>query len=136
MPIDSSLIGASSSPQTFEVTREAVLRFMEATEDPALQSGSEIEYAPPTFPTTFRSRVPGLELDGSKMQLVHGEQQYTYARKLRIGEKITCVARVADIRERTGKSGAMTLIVSEITGTDEQQQPVFTGRSTIIVREK
>ena len=36
MPIDSSLIGASSQPQTFEVTREAVLRFMEATEDPAL----------------------------------------------------------------------------------------------------
>ena len=136
MPIDSSLIGASSQPRTFEVTREAVLRFMEATEDPALQSGTTIEYAPPTFPTTFRVRIPGLELDGSKMQLVHGEQQYTYTRKLRIGEKITCVARVADIRERTGKSGAMKLVVSEITGTDAQQQPVFTGRSTTIVREK
>jgi len=136
MPIDSSLIGASSQPHTFEVTREAVLRFMEATEDPTLQSGTAIEYAPPTFPTTFRVRIPGLELDGSKMQLVHGEQQYTYTRKLRIGEKITCIARVADIRERTGKSGAMKLVVSEITGTDEQQQPVFTGRSTTIVREK
>ena len=136
MPIDSNLIGASSRPRTFEVTREAVLRFMEATEDPALQSRTTIEYAPPTFPTTFRVRIPGLELDGSKMQLVHGEQQYTYTRKLRIGEKITCVARIADIRERTGKSGAMKLVVSEITGTDEQQQPVFTGRSTTIVREK
>ncbi|MGH2495149.1 MAG: FAS1-like dehydratase domain-containing protein [Ktedonobacteraceae bacterium] len=136
MPIDSSLIGASSQPQTFEVTREAVLRFMEATEDPALQNGTTIEHAPPTFPTTFRVRVPGLELDGSKMQLIHGEQQYSYTRKLRIGEKITCVARVADIRERTGKSGAMKLLVAEISGTDEQQQPVFTGRSTTIVREK
>ena len=136
MPIDSSLIGASSQPQTFEVTREAVLRFMEATEDPALQSGTDIEYAPPTFPTTFRVRVPDLELDGSKMQLIHGEQQYTYTRKLRIGEKIACVARVADIRERAGKSGPMTIVISEITGTDEQQQPVFSGRSTLIVREK
>jgi|SRR5450755_1149717 N-terminal half of MaoC dehydratase len=136
MPIDSNLIGASSTPEIFEVTRKAVLRFMEATEDPALQSGTVIEYAPPTFPTTFRSRVPGLELDGSRMQLVHGEQQYTYTRKLRIGEKITCVARIADIRERAGKSGAMTLVVSEIIGTDERQQPVFTGRSTTIVREK
>ena len=136
MPIDSSLIGASSQPQTFEVTREAVVRFMQATEDPALQSGAEVEYAPPTFPTTFRLRVPGLELDGSKMQLIHGEQQYTYTRKLRIGEKISCVARVADIRERTGKSGPMTIVVSEVSGTDEQQQPVFTGRSTTIVREK
>ena len=136
MPIDSSLIGTSSQPQTFEVTREVVLRFMEATEDPALLSGTDIEYAPPTFPTTFRVRVPGLELDGSKMQLIHGEQQYTYTRKLRIGEKIACVARVADIRERAGKSGPMTIVISEITGTDEQQQPVFSGRSTLIVREK
>ena len=136
MPIDTRLIGASSPPQTFEVTREAVLRFMEATEDPALQSGNDIEYAPPTFPTTFRVRVPGLELDGSKMQLIHGEQQYTYTRKVRTGEKITCVARVADIRERSGKSGPMTIVISELTGTDEQGQPVFTGRSTLIVREK
>ena len=136
MPIDSSLIGASSQPQTFEVTREAVMHFMEATEDPALQSGAALEYAPPTFPTTFRLRVPGLELDGSKMQLIHGEQQYTYTRKLRIGEKITCVARVADIRQRTGKSGPMTIMITEIAGMDEQQQPVFTGRSTVIVREK
>lgn len=136
MPIDSSLIGASSQPQTFEVTREAVVRFMEATEDPALQSGVPLEYAPPTFPTTFRLRVPGLELDGSKMQLIHGEQQYTYTRKLRIGEKITCVALVADVRQRTGKSGPMTIVISEMTGTDEQQQRVFTGRSTLIVREK
>ena len=136
MPIDSSLIGASSQPHTFEVTREAVVRFMQATEDPALQSGAEVEYAPPTFPTTFRLRVPGLELDGSKMQLIHGEQQYTYTRKLRIGEKVSCVARVADIRERTGKSGPMTIVISEIIGMDEQQQPVFSGRSTVIVREK
>jgi hypothetical protein len=136
MPIDSSLIGASSQPQTFDVTREAVVRFMEATEDPALQSGAPLEYAPPTFPTTFRLHVPGLELDGSKMQLIHGEQQYIYTRKLRIGEKITCVARVADVRQRTGKSGPMTIMITEITGTDEQQHPVFTGRSTLIVREK
>jgi N-terminal half of MaoC dehydratase len=136
MPIDSSLIGASSQPQTFEVTREAVMRFMEATEDPALQDSAAVEYAPPTFPTTFRLRVPGLELDGSKMQLIHGEQQYTYTRRLRIGEKITCVARVAGIRERAGKSGPMTIVISEIIGSDEQQQPVFTGRSTLIVRQK
>ena len=136
MPIDSRLIGASSQPQTFEVTREAVLRFMEATEDPALLEGTGIEFAPPTFPTTFRVRVPGLELDGSRMQLIHGEQQYTYTRKVRIGEKITCVARVADIRERAGKSGPMTIVISELTGTDEQEQLVFTGHSSTIVREK
>ncbi len=136
MAIDSSLIGQSSQPQAFEVTREAVQRFMEATEDPALQSKEPLQYAPLTFPTTFRIRVPGLELDGSKMQLLHGEQEYTYTRQLRIGEQVTCVARVADVRERSGKSGAMTFLITEITGTDSEQQPVFTGRSTLIVRQK
>ena len=136
MPIDSSLVGTSSSPETFEVTREAVQRFIEATEDPVLYSDKPLEYAPPTFPTTFRMRVPGLELDGSKMQLIHGEQQYEYARRLRIGEKVTCVVRVADIRERSGKSGSMTFVVLETTGSDNEQKTVFTARSTLIVRQK
>lgn len=136
MTIDSSLIGKSSEPQTFQVTQEAVQRFMEATEDPALHSGQPLEYAPPTFPTTFRLRVPSLELDGSKMQLIHGEQAYDYTRRLRIGEEVTCVSHIADVRQRSGRSGPMTIIVSETTGVDSQQQPVFSARSTLIVRTK
>ena len=136
MQIDGSLVGKSSPPQTFEVTLEAVQRFMEATEDPALQSKEPLQYAPPTFPTTFRMRAPELELDGSKMQLLHGEQQYTYTRQLRIGEQVTCVVRIADIRERHGKTGSMTFIVLETTGNDSEQQPIFTARSTAVVRQK
>jgi N-terminal half of MaoC dehydratase len=137
MPIDSSLIGKSSPPQTFEVTREAVQRFMEAAEDPALQNGTPLQYAPPTFPTTFRMRLPGLEeLDATRMQLLHGEQEYSYTRRLRIGEKVTCVVRVVDVRERPGRGGHMTFLVLETTGSDSEQQPIFTARSTSIVRIK
>jgi hypothetical protein len=137
MPIDQNLIGKSSAPQTFEVTEEAVRRFMEATEDPALYNDLPLLYAPVTFPTTFRGmRIPGLELDSSKMQLLHGEQEYNYVRRLRIGERVTCTMRVLDVRERSGRSGPMTFIVSETTGVDSQQQPVFTALSTSIVRQK
>ena len=136
MPLDHTLIGKSSPPQTFEVTLEAVKRFMEATGDPALQSKEPLQDAPPTFPTTFRIRVPELELDPTKMQLLHGEQQYNYTRQLRIGEKVTCVAQITDIRERHGKASTMTFIITETTGTDSQQQPVYTARSTLIVRQK
>ncbi|HEY6407530.1 MAG TPA: MaoC family dehydratase N-terminal domain-containing protein [Ktedonobacteraceae bacterium] len=137
MPLDSSLIGQSSSPQTFEVTREAVQRFMEAAEDPALEKlehGTPVEYAPPTFPTTFRMRIPGLELDSSKMQLLHGEQEYRYTRRLHIGEKVTCVIRVVDVRQRSGRSGPMIFLVSEMTGTDSDQQPIFTAHSVAIIK--
>src|SRR5947207_10565474 len=105
MLIDSSLIGKSSPPQTFEITREAVQHFMEATEDPALHNSNFIEYAPPTFPTTFRMRIPALELDPTSMQLLHGEQEYTYTRRVRSGEQGTCVVRVVDVRERSGRTG-------------------------------
>ncbi len=109
---------------------------MEATGDPVLQSGGPLQYAPPTFPTTFRMGVPGLALDGSKMQLLHGEQAYSYTRPLRIGEQVTCVVRVAEVTERSGRSGPMTFLVTEITGSDSQQQPIFTGRSTLIIRQR
>jgi len=133
---DHNLIGKSSLPQSFEVTLEAVKHFMEATEDPALQSKEPLQYAPPTFPTTFRIRVPDLELDPITMQLLHGEQQYTYTRQLHIGEQVTCVAHIADVRERHGKTGTMAFIITETTGTDSQQQTVYTARSTLIVRHK
>ena len=136
MHIDHNLIGKSSQPQTFEVTLEAVKQFMEATEDPALQSEEPLQYAPPTFPTTFRIRVPDLQLDPTTMQLLHGEQQYTYMRQLRIGEQVTCVAHIADVRERHGTTGTMAFIITETIGTDSQQQPVYTARSTLIVRQK
>jgi len=133
---DHNLIGKSSPPQTFEVSLEAVKHFMEATEDPALQSKEPLQYAPPTFPTTFRIRVPDLQLDPTTMQLLHGEQQYTYMRQLRIGEQVTCVAHIADVRERHGKIGIMAFIITETIGTDSQQQIVYTARSTLIVRQK
>jgi uncharacterized protein YprB with RNaseH-like and TPR domain len=133
MTLESSLIGKSSASQTFQVTEEAVRRFMEATEDPALQN--ETSYVPPTFPTTFRMSIPELGLDNTKMQVLHGEQQYTYTRPLQIGEEVTCVVRVANLHERSGRSGSMTFIKLETTGTDSNQQPVFTASSTLVVRQ-
>lgn len=136
MALDSSLIGMVSEPRTFEVTAEAVRTFMEATGDPALQSSEALQYAPPTFPTTFRMGVPGLALDSSKMQLLHGEQAYSYTRPLRVGEHVTCIVRVAEVNERSGRSGPMTFLVTEISGSDSQRQPIFTGRSTLIIRQR
>lgn len=131
MMFDQSLIGRTSEPHTVEITPAAVARFIEATGDP---QRDDPDYVPLTFPTTIRIPAPGLGLDGSKMQLIHGEQEYQYTRRLRIGEKLSCISRIADIREKSGRSGTMTFVVSEIEGRDDQGDPVFTGRSTLIVR--
>jgi acyl dehydratase len=132
---DQSLIGQTSEPKTFEITAAAVAQFIEATGDPILANPARDPlYVPLTFPTTIRVGVPGLKLDGSKMQLVHGEQEYQYARPLRVGETLTCIARVLDIREKSGRSGSMTIISSAIEGRDSQGELAFTARSSTIVR--
>jgi acyl dehydratase len=137
MMFDQSLIGTTSEPQTFTITPEAVAKFIEATGDPASTNMQrDPSYVPLTFPTTFRIANPGLGLDASKMQLIHGEQEYQYARPLRVGETLTCVSRIVDIREKTGRSGVMNFITSEIEGRDSAGNIAFTGKSVLIVRPK
>ncbi len=137
MTVDRNLIGKKSPPQTLEVSQEAVRRFIEAVGGPPFpQDEHAIHYAPPTFPTTFTVQVPGLELDGSTMQLLHREQEYSYVRRLRIGEQVTCVAQVADVRERTIRGDHMTFVILVTTGVDSEQQPLYSARSTLVIREQ
>ncbi|HEY1349329.1 MAG TPA: MaoC family dehydratase N-terminal domain-containing protein [Ktedonobacteraceae bacterium] len=137
MMFDQSLIGTTSDPETFTITPEAVARFIEATADPrAGEAQRDPSYVPLTFPTTFRFANTRLGLDSTRMQLIHGEQEYRYARPLRVGETLVCVSRVIDIREKTGKSGVMNLITSEIEGRDNLGEIAFSGRSVLIVRPR
>lgn len=134
---DQSLIGTISEPQTVEITSEAVAQFIEATDDSSMDNEvQDSSYVPLTFPTTFRLANPALSLDGSQMQLIHGEQEYQYARRLRVGEKLVCTTRILDIREKSGRSGSMTFVISEIEGRDSQGEIAFTGKSTLIVKAK
>ena len=134
MNIDRHLIGQSSPPQTFLIQREDVIRFMEATDDPALQQ-FPLLYAPPTFPVTFALYFSGLNLDSSGMQLLHREQTFSYIRRLRIGEEVTCIMQIEDIRERTIRGDSMTFILQKTTGLDSEQKPVFTIHATLVVRQ-
>lgn len=131
--LDRSLVGRRSEPVTFEVERGAIRKFAEAIGDPHpdFQRG---EVAPPTFPTTFRVRVPGLEaVDPAR--LLHGEEEYEYVRPIRAGDRITVVREVVDVYEKEGRLGRMTFVVSQVEGRDAATgELVYRGRSTIIVR--
>jgi hypothetical protein len=132
MTIDRSLIGSSSPAQTFEVEKEAIVRLAEAIGDPHpdYRDGSA---APPTFPTTFRMAIPGLaEIDPAR--ILHGEQEYSYERAIRAGDRLTCVARIADVYERQGRVGTMTFVIAELEGRDDASKEVFAGRATLIIR--
>lgn len=132
MTLDRSLIGARSQPQTFEVERGAVVKLAEAIGDPHPDYRAGLA-APPTFPTTFRLTIPVLaEIDPARF--LHGEQEYAYERPIRPGDRLTCVAQVADVTEKDTRLGRVTFVVVETEGRDEAGELVFTGRTTAIVR--
>ena len=125
------LIGRESEVVLFEVERGAIRKFADAVQDqtPACVHG---DVAPPTFPTTFRMTIPGLTFDLARV--LHGAQEYRYARSLRAGDRVRCRVRVADVYQRKGRLGEMTFLILTMEGTDESGSPVFSGTTTAIVR--
>jgi acyl dehydratase len=139
MHIDASLVGKTTAPVEFEVEKGAIRRFAEAIGDAnplyldeayARSHGYASVIAPPTFPTTFR--VP-FDLGVDPSRFLHGEQEYAYTRPIVAGETIRCVGTVRHAHEKQGSLGTMTFVEIEVTGTDPQGQPVFTGTSLTII---
>jgi acyl dehydratase len=142
--LDRSLIGRESEPVVHEVERSAIRRFADALGDPnpiyqdeaaARGAGHPTLVAPPTFPVALTANERFRHsLDLGTRSVLHGEQQFEYARPLQAGERITVVSRVADVQERPGASGPMDVIVIEDEGKDEKGAWVFRSRATFILR--
>lgn len=131
MPLDESLIGMRSEPETFEVEKGQIRRFAEAIGDPnpVFQRG---EVAPPTFPTTFRVKIPGLA-DVDPARFIHANEEYTYERPIRAGDLLTCSRSITNFFIKQGKLGQMNFVVSAIEGRDPGGALVFTGKTTLII---
>ena len=129
--IPSELIGAESADVLVEVERGAIRKFAEAVGD-TTEACLRGDVAPPTFPTTIRLAIPGLTYDLARV--LHGGQEYRYQRPIRAGDRLRCRARLTDVYTREGKLGLMTFFIIELEGRDEDGAPVFTGRSTVILR--
>ena len=127
-------VGDASEPVTFDVERGAVVRLAEAIGDEQA-AYSEGSAASPTFPTTFNFRLPVESLRAiDPARFIHGDQEYAYERPLRAGDRITCIARIADVNEKETRLGTATFVVVETEGRDQAGHLVFTGRATAIVR--
>jgi acyl dehydratase len=129
--ISRDLIGRESDEVIVEIERGAIRRFAEAvgdTTDACLRG----DVAPPSFPTTIRIPVPGLTYDLARV--LHAGQEYRYQRPIRAGDRLRCRSRLQDVYQREGRIGVMTFFIIDVDGRDENDEPVFTGRSTVILR--
>jgi hypothetical protein len=129
--LTSDLIGRESEVVVFDVERGAIRKFADAVQDqtPACVRG---DIAPPTFATTFRMTIPGVTYDLA--HVLHGAQEYRYERPLRAGDRVRCQVRVADVYQRKGRLGEMTFLILVMEGTDESGSPVFSAKTTAILR--
>jgi acyl dehydratase len=95
----------------------------------------EREGVPPTFVTAAEFQViptivddPELALDFSRV--LHGNQEYSFARPLREGESLTIRPRIESIRELGGN--AFLVIATDLV--DDAGEVVCSARATMIER--
>jgi len=136
-------VGRESAPRVYDVERGHIRRFAEAVGDTnpiyydeaaARAAGHPRIPAPPTFAVALRANDPrgGIDLDWRK--LLHGEQEFVFARPLYAGDRLTIVGRIAAADVKETKSGIMDVMVLETVASDGDGARVFTARSTVLVR--
>jgi acyl dehydratase len=132
--------------EPYEVSRVKVAEFADAIGEPsrlcrdadaAVKAGYPDVIAPPTFAIVISMAStktvqddPELGLDYS--MVVHGEQQFTYARPLHAGDVVVATSTVESIRA-VGSMSMMTSI-TDISTVDGEH--VCTAKSVIVERGK
>lgn len=142
--LDRTLIGRESEPVLHEVEKGAIRHYAEAIgdanplyqdEQAAKAAGYPGLLAPPTFPVALTQNERFRHsLDLGTRSVLHGDQQFEYARPIFAGDRIVVRTRVADVQERPGASGPMDVLVLEDEGRDEKGDLVFRARATFILR--
>ncbi len=134
------MIGRVLSTGSATVTAEHVAAFAAALGDDNPEYRGAEAVAPPTYPIAFMAQALAggletfLELGLDFMTLVHGEQEFEYARPIRVGETLTLTGRIGDIYEKQGSSGTLDFVVIETEARDAAGAPVFTSRNVLISR--
>ncbi len=139
-------IGKVSPIEPYYVSAEAIKRFAESFGDPDPIYTDE-EYAkttpygqiiaPPTyaFSLTFLSSLPmspGVKLP--PYGLIHGNQDFEYHKPIVANKTYQCQTRLADVKEKTGKNGAMVFLTNEFYVYDENMELCLKMTSNVVCR--
>jgi len=141
---DRSVLGVESAPIRYDVEKGAIRKFAEAIgdEDPiyydeeaAQAAGLKTIVAPPTFLCTFRAQeLPDLKIAFGRVRL-NGGNEYEYHQPVYAGDTITVTAQYADVTERTGRTGKMVFVFTDLTFRNQHGDVVAKGRNTGIMRD-
>ena len=134
-------IGRESDPVTTEVEKGAIIRFARAIGDDNPLFNDEAAarssrygglVAPPTFLRSVSSLRPDLPFELALTRMLDGGSDWEYFEPVRPGDRITTVARIADVSERTGRLGVMVFMTVVFTYRNQRHQVVATQTNTSI----
>jgi acyl dehydratase len=141
---DRSALGVESASVSYDVEKGAIRKFAEAIEDDdpiyydekaARAAGFKTIVAPPTFLCTFRAQeLPDLKIQFGRVRL-NGGNEYEYYQPIYAGDTITLTAKYADVSERSGRTGNMVFVITELTFKNQHGEVVAKGRNTGIMRD-
>jgi acyl dehydratase len=99
---------------------------------PQTRDASEGKVAPPSFAAVYALFAGSLSLASvgvSPTRLIHGEQEFTWKRPLKIGETVSAQGRIADLYQKRN----LQFVETEAVVTDEAGEEVCRSRATIVV---
>ncbi|GII66179.1 hypothetical protein Skr01_62640 [Sphaerisporangium krabiense] len=137
------LVGHAYTPYTFPVEHGKVREFALAVkdEDPvyhdveaARAAGYRHLPVPPTF-SAVTSHWAVRDVDVLRLDLrrvLAGGAEWEYLGDIVAGDVLTVRSRIADVQEKTGSRGPMTLMITEHEFVNEREETVMRMRSTVI----
>lgn len=142
---DRSLLGVDYPAGTFQVEKDALLRFCKAVgetdpvytdEEAARQAGHRALVAPPTFCANFVRGLgrPDIKLNFGRTGFHAGEAIDTLA-PVYAGDTLTATTRLKDVYTKTGRSGTMVFVVWETSFTNQHGQRVADVQESHVRRE-
>ena len=147
-----AMIGTLSEPVIMEVGRVAIRRYADAVGDDnplfhevedAKAAGYEDLICPPGFwgwPIKGRATIGGMSIVGAVLikaglwRILDGGVDQEFYIPIRAGDILTAYSKIADIREREGKTGRMVFTTVETTYLNQNGDTVAVNRATIIAR--
>ena len=134
-------IGLEGPPAVMEVEKGHILRFAEAIGDPNIQWTDEAAArqgryggltAPPTFLRAMRGATVELPFALSFGRRLDAGSDWAYFQPVRPGDRITAIARIADLTERRGRLGLMVFLTTITTYRNQFAEVVATQTNTLI----
>ena len=145
LTFDTSWIGKEFDRYSYEVTQEEIAEFAASVgeTDPVYHDETYAKstpfggvVAPATFCIVFRSNAPLPDLKLSYgARVFDGGKECVFHAPIRPGDTITGVDRIAEVYEKTGRSGTMIFVIRESELTNQHGDKVAVMRQIMIQRD-